>query len=57
MKQSARLQIRCEEAWYLRLAAQAQQSGMTVSEYVRTCIALGSDQYQKKLRIERGKPK
>ena len=48
MKQNARLQIRCEEGWYSRLYMAALRENMSVSEYVRTCIALGEKEMQKK---------
>ena len=53
MKNNVRLQIRCEESWYVKLAAAAQREGLNVSEYVRTCIALGEDQLRKKKTIEK----
>ena len=55
MKNNVRLQIRCEEDWYVRLSAEAERNGMTVSEYVRTCISLGRTQFERRILLEKRK--
>ena len=52
MKNNARLQIRCESEWYFRLCQEAQRSQMSLTEYVRTCIALGQEALHRKSVLE-----
>ena len=52
MKNDARLQIRCESDWYFRLCQESQRSQMSLTEYVRTCIALGQEALYRQKVIE-----
>ena len=55
MKNDARLQIRCESDWYFRLCQEAQRSNLSLTEYVKTCIALGQEAYHRQKVIEEGR--
>lgn len=41
-RKNGRLEIRCEPEWHADLSQRAAGLGMTVSDYIRTAIALGN---------------